>query len=68
MTQVTLNVPKMSCGHCTMTVENAGRSLAGVSSINADLDTKKVEVTYDDGVVTPEQIRQAIAAAGYPVE
>ncbi len=68
MQQVTLNIPKMSCGHCTMTVEGAGSALAGVSSIKADLGTKLVEVSYDEDTVTLEEIRQALAAAGYPPE
>jgi copper chaperone len=68
MQQATLNVPKMSCGHCKMAVETAGRSLAGVAAIKADPETKKVEVSYDEGAVSLEDIRKAIADAGYPVE
>ncbi len=68
MQHVALNVPKMSCGHCKMTVESAGGALAGVSSINADPQTKVVEVAYDEGAVTLEEIKQALATAGYPAE
>ena len=68
MQQITLNVPKMSCGHCKMAVETAGRSLAGVASIEADPQTKKVEVAYDESAVSIEDIRKAITEAGYPVE
>jgi copper chaperone len=51
-----------------MAVESAASSLAGVSSISADPDTKKVEVAYDESVVSLDAIKQAITEAGYPVE
>lgn len=57
---------KISCGHCKMTVENTGNSLEGVSSIKADPESKKIEVTYDENVITLDEIRQAIEKAGYP--
>ena len=67
MPEVTLNVPKMSCGHCTMTVENAGKALAGVQSVKADLETKQVSVSYDESAVSLDEIKQAITDSGYPV-
>jgi copper chaperone CopZ len=51
-----------------MAVENAASSLAGVISVNADPDTKNVDVSYDESVVSLDTIKQAITAAGYPVE
>ena len=68
MQEVTLNVPKMSCGHCKMSVENAGGSLDGVKSINADPQTKAVDISYDESAVSLDEIRKALAEAGYPAE
>jgi len=51
-----------------MTVESAGNALDGVSSITADPETKKIEINYDEGKVTLDEIRKAIEDAGYPVE
>lgn len=68
MQHVTLNVPKMSCGHCKMTIEDAGSALPGVKSIVADLETKAVEVSFDENVVALEDIKNALAQAGYPPE
>ncbi len=68
MQEVTLNVPKMSCGHCKMTVENAGGSLGGVKSISADPQTKAVDISYDESAVSLDEIRKALAEAGYPAE
>jgi len=68
MKNVTLTAPKMSCGHCKMAIENAGSALVGVSTIDADPESKKVEVSYDEDVITLDEIRKAIEAAGYPTE
>jgi len=51
-----------------MTVENTGNALEGVNSITANPESKKIEVTYDENVITLDEIRQAIDKAGYPTE
>ncbi|MDO8735860.1 MAG: cation transporter [Thermoleophilia bacterium] len=66
--EATLVSQKISCGHCKMTVESAGNSLEGVSTITADPESKKIEVTFDESVITLDEIRQAIEKAGYPTE
>lgn len=68
MKEAVLVSSKISCGHCKMTVESTGNSLEGVSSITADPETKKIEVTYDDSVITLDEIRQAMEKTGYPTE
>lgn len=68
MQQITLTAPKISCGHCKMAVESAASALSGVSSVSADPETKKIEVTWDENVVSLDDIRKAIAEAGYPTD
>lgn len=68
MKEAVLVSTKISCGHCKMTVENAGNSLEGVTSITADPETKKIEVAYDENVITLDEIRRAIEKAGYPTD
>lgn len=68
MQQAILTAPKMSCGHCKMAVEAAAGGLAGVSSVNADPESKKIEITYDESAVSLEEIKKAVADAGYPAE
>lgn len=68
MQHAVLTAPGMSCDHCKMTIESAGGALAGVSAIEADPLTKKVEVDYDEGVISLDEIRNALAKAGYPSE
>lgn len=66
MQQAVLTAPKMSCGHCKMAVEGAGNALAGVESISADPETKKIDISYDEAKTSLEEIKSAIEQAGYP--
>ena len=68
MSEVKLNVPKMSCAHCKATIENTGNALTGVDSISADPETKEVDIVFDEGRVSLEEIRKALEEAGYPAE
>jgi copper chaperone len=67
MTDVTLAVPDMSCGHCKAAVEGELNRLSGVESSNADVEKGTVEVRYDESRVSNEQLIKAIEEAGYTV-
>ena len=67
MTETTLRVPDMSCGHCKAAVEGELNRLSGVESSLADVEKGTVEVTYDEGKVTTEDLKGAIEEAGYTV-
>lgn len=67
MTEKTLNVPDMSCGHCKAAVESELSKLSGVKRANADVENGTVEVAYDEGKVTTEDLKDAIEEAGYTV-
>ena len=68
MTDTTLNVRGMSCGHCKAAVEGELSELPGVESSFADVEKGTVVVRYDDGKVSIEQLKGAIEEAGYAVE
>jgi copper chaperone len=58
----TVRVSGMTCAHCVRAVFT---SLAGVKGIDrADVSIGQAVIEHD-GTVTPEQIRDAIAVAGY---
>ena len=67
MQDATLKVPGMNCGHCKGAVEGELDKLAGVESSNVDLAKGTVEVSYDEGRVTIEELASAIEDAGYAV-
>jgi copper chaperone len=67
MTEITYTVPNMSCGHCKQAVSAELSHVAGVDSVDVDLDvdldTKLVTVRghgLDDAA-----LRAAIDEAGY---
>ncbi len=67
MTEKTLNVPDMSCGHCEAAVEGGLKELPGVERATADVAKGTVEVSYDEGTVTTEDLKEAIEEVGYTV-
>ena len=67
MTDTTFKVPDMSCGHCKAAVEGELNRLSGVERSNADVEKGTVEVSYDEGKVSTEQLKGAIEEAGYTV-
>lgn len=62
MTTKTVNVPNISCGHCTMTIEREVGELGGVESVKADQQTKDVTVSWDpdttDWVVIEDHMKE----------
>ncbi len=67
MKDATFKVPEMSCGHCKAAIEGELNKLVGVERSNADLEKGTVEVSYDEGRVTTEELEGAIEEAGYTV-
>ena len=67
MTTVTYTVPAISCGHCTHTIETEVGELAGVQSVKAEIDTKKVVITFD-APASEDKIRSLLAEINYPAE
>lgn len=65
---VTVTAPDISCGHCVASVKSAVGVLPGVASVEADADTKRVEIDFDPGRVSLAQIEAALDEAGYPVQ
>jgi copper chaperone len=67
MTEKTFNVPDMSCGHCKAAFEGGLNELPGVERAKADVAKGTVEVSYDEGTVTTEDVKGTIEEAGYTV-
>jgi copper chaperone len=67
MTNTTLTVPDISCGHCKMSIEGAVGSLKGVSNVEVAIDDRTVDLSYDDATVTIDAIIEAIEDQGYDV-
>lgn len=63
--QRTYSVPGVSCGHCRAAVTAEIEKLAGVSSVDVDLETKRVAVAGTE--LDDDAVRAAIDEAGYDV-
>lgn len=66
MSNLTLRVPDMSCGHCVASVSDAVRQVEGVSDVSVDLEAKRVDVEGEGLELAP--VAQAIRDAGYEPE
>lgn len=63
---VTLDVTKMDCAACPITVRKALEKVPGVESAKVDYKTKRAVVTYDPAKASTEILTAATAQAGYP--
>jgi copper chaperone CopZ len=66
MTTVTYEVPAIHCAHCIHTIELELGELAGVHTVRADLDSKKVEIAFE-APASEQQIKTLLAEIDYPV-
>jgi copper chaperone len=64
--QITYSVPGISCEHCRTAISNEVGAVAGVETVEVDLDRKLVAVLGHS--LVDAQLRAAIDEAGYDVE
>ncbi len=60
-----LNVPDMSCGHCTATIETALKALDPKAEVETDLAERTVNVRSGQDIGA---IKAALEKAGYPAQ
>lgn len=65
MNSRTFVVPNISCNHCTHTIEMEVGDLAGVKNVEADLDSKRVMVAWEDPA-SWEKIESLLQEINYP--
>ena len=63
---VRLDVQKMYCATCPITVRLALKKVAGVIDAMVTLDPPMAVVTYDDAKTSPEPLTRPTANAGFP--
>ena len=51
MTTKSITVPNISCGHCTSTIERELLDLPGITSVKANVESKKKSTLH--GMATP---------------
>ena len=60
---ITYAVPGMHCGHCKQAVTSEVSAVAGVESVEVDLESKRVTVRGER--LSDAALREAIDEAGY---
>lgn len=63
---VVLDVQKMTCSLCSVTVQKALEKVPGVAHARVDYDKKTATVKFDPAKVTPAVLVKATTDAGFP--
>jgi copper chaperone len=63
VSEINFSVPDMSCDHCKRAVSSGLLGVAGVESVDVDLETKRVTVRGTE--LDDAALRAAIDDAGY---
>ena len=61
-----LDVQKLTCSLCSITVEKALQKVAGVVAARVDMDKKTATVTFDPDKTGPAALVKATTDAGFP--
>jgi copper chaperone CopZ len=67
MSQKTVSIPAISCGHCVATIEREVRDLAGVKLVKAD-PVKKEAFFEWEAPADWEQIKALLVEIEYPAQ
>ena len=61
----TFSIPRISCGHCVMTITNELQEMAGVKGVEGDPDAKTITVQWE-APATRQAILDLLAEINYP--
>ncbi len=62
---MTVKLPSVQCGMCKNTIETGISKVAGIRSVNVDMDHKTAEVIIDPEVIDAQGVEHSIAELGY---
>src|SRR5688500_8441807 len=65
MSKITIPVTGMHCASCQSRVQSALQKTAGVSDASVSLLLNNATVSYDEKVVEPKKLVEAIRSTGY---
>jgi len=61
-----IEVEKMTCATCPITVSKAMQRVEGVSEVHVDFESKSATVTYDASKTSAQEIADASSNVGFP--
>ncbi|HXI17758.1 MAG TPA: heavy-metal-associated domain-containing protein [Chloroflexota bacterium] len=68
MSKVVLDIPEISCEHCSQAITKALQPQEGVQQIRVDIPTQKVHLEFDEAKITLDRVKEILADEEYPVE
>ncbi len=66
MKTVQLVADDISCNHCKMTIENGLSGAEGITEVAVDVETKTVNVTFEEPLVGVDALLSKLDDLGYP--
>lgn len=57
-----------NCGMCEKRIEKAAKKVKGVQTADWDQDTKILTISFDEKLVKPSKVHQAVAAVGHDTD
>lgn len=65
MKSITLSIPEISCGHCTSSIENALKNLAGINAVSMSVENKSATVEFAEDTINEAAIIAKIDDIGF---
>ena len=65
MIKKVFSIPDMHCSNCVMRLEGIEDDLEGIREIRGSYHKQTLEVTFDETLVSEDEIKQAITELGY---
>lgn len=65
---ITIKCKEMSCEGCKREITRSIKTIEGITSIEINLETHLIKVSFDESKTSPKKIIEAIADAGYDSE
>lgn len=62
---ITLNIPNISCHHCTMTIARETKDLPGVLKVDGNVQAKTATFTLENEAALAG-VKQTLVEIGYP--
>ncbi len=68
MQKYRLDIPNISCEHCSKAIEDALSAIDGVQAVSVDIPDKYADATFDEADVSLDKIEDVLKDIGYEVE
>jgi len=68
MKNIVWKVDTLTCPSCIKRIEKTLKKQKGVKSVEVKFNSSKVDVNFDESIITKESITKTLDTLGYPVE